>query len=208
VYKADGSSSSCINLDYLTITYKSAPIQYTIPASAGANGTISPGGSVKVNGGANQTFTITPNSGYQVDVVTVDGVSKGSFTSYPFYNVKANHRISATLKVSSISFSDPTKWYKIATRNNTNQCLDITGGSYANGTAVELWGKSNVNQEFQLKNAGSGYYTITCRGNTNYSIGMGGNFANGQTLKLWTTQTTNANQKFKLVPITGGYYRI
>ena len=207
-YKADASSSSCINLDYLTITYKSVPVQYTITASAGSNGTISPSGSVKVNSGANQTFTIAPNSGYQVDVVTVDGASKGSVTTYTFSNVTVNHTISATFKASSTTFPDPAKWYKIATRNNTNQCLDITGGSYANGTAVELWGKSNVNQEFQFKDAGSGYYTITCRGNTNYSIDMSGNFANGQTLKLWTTQTTNANQKFKLVPIAGGYYRI
>jgi hypothetical protein len=105
-------------------------------------------------------------------------------------------------------FPVPDKWYKIATRANTNQCLDVTNGTYANNTAIELWGKCNVNQEFKFQSAGNGYYTITCRGNTSYSIDMSGNFAIRQTLKLWTTDTGNNNQKFKLIPITGGYYRL
>jgi hypothetical protein len=37
---------------------------------------------------------------------------------------------------------------------------------------------------------------------------MSGNFANGQTLKLWSTNTSNPNQQFKLVALTGGYYRL
>ncbi len=205
-YKAESSVSSCINPDFIVLTYK-GEATYTITASAGANGSINPSGSVIVNIGNSPTFTISPNSGYQIDMVTVDGTNQGAITSYTFNYVSANHTISATFKTST-GFPDPTKWYKIATRSNTNQCLDVTGGNYANGTAVELWQKTNVNQEFQFKDAGSGYYTITCRGNTNYSIDMSGNFANGQTLKLWNTQTYNANQKFKLVPITSGYYRI
>jgi hypothetical protein len=109
---------------------------------------------------------------------------------------------------SSTTFPDPAKWYKIATKANTSLCLDVTGGNYANNTEIQLWTKANINQEFKFQNAGNGYYTITCRGNTNYSIDMSGNFANGQKLKLWTTNVNNANQKFKLVPITGGYYRL
>ncbi len=186
-----------------------APVsQYTINASAGSNGAISPSGNVKVNGGASQVFTITPNSGYNVSAVLVDGINQGGITSYTFSNVTANHTILVDFVSSSTTFPDPTKWYKIATRANTNQCLDVSGGNYANNTAIQIWNKSNTNQEFQFKNAGNGYYTITCRGNTNFSIDMGGNFANNQTLKLWTTNVNNANQKFKLVPITGGYYRI
>ena len=50
---------------------------YTITASAGANGTISPSGAVTVSYGASQSFTITPNSGYHVADVKVDGVSQG-----------------------------------------------------------------------------------------------------------------------------------
>ena len=106
------------------------------------------------------------------------------------------------------AFPDPSKWYKIATKANPGLCLDVSGGSYTLNNTIQLWGKCNINQEFQFKNAGNGYYTITCRGNTGFSIDMSGNFANGQKLKLWTTDVNNANQKFKLVPVTGGYYRL
>src|SRR5207342_340945 len=67
----------------------------TITASAGANGTIAPNGAVVVNYGSNQTFTITPSTGYHVNTVLVDGGSVGAVTTYTFTNVTANHTISA-----------------------------------------------------------------------------------------------------------------
>jgi mannan endo-1,4-beta-mannosidase len=73
----------------------------TITASAGANGNITPSGSVTVNQGANQTFTITPNSGYVVNAVSVDGSRVGAVTSYTFVNVQAAHSISATFVASA-----------------------------------------------------------------------------------------------------------
>jgi hypothetical protein len=69
---------------------------FTITASAGSNGSISPSGTVTVNQGANQSFTITPNSGFNISSVTVDGASQGAITTYTFSNVTANHTISAT----------------------------------------------------------------------------------------------------------------
>ena len=78
---------------------------YTLTASAGTGGTISPSGSVTVNHGANQTFTITPNTGYSVATVTVDGVSQGAISSYTFNNVTANHTISATFTANSATIS-------------------------------------------------------------------------------------------------------
>ena len=69
---------------------------FTITASAGANGTISPNGLTTVNYGGNQTYVITPNSGYNVASVTVDGTSVGAVTTYPFTSVSANHTITAT----------------------------------------------------------------------------------------------------------------
>jgi hypothetical protein len=53
------STTGGYNLDKITIATSTS--QYTITASAGSNGTISPSGSVKVNSGASQAFTITPN---------------------------------------------------------------------------------------------------------------------------------------------------
>ena len=55
--------------------------QYTITASAGANGSITPSGNVTVNYGASKSFTITPNAGYAVASVLVDGGSVGAVTS-------------------------------------------------------------------------------------------------------------------------------
>lgn len=69
---------------------------YTIDATAGPNGTISPSGSISVNHGENQYFTITPDAGYRVVDVLVDGISVGAFTNYTFTNVTSNHTIFAT----------------------------------------------------------------------------------------------------------------
>jgi len=72
------------------------PAQFTITASAGANGSISPTGAVSVTQGTNQTFTITADNTFAVTDVLVDGVSVGSRTSYTFTNVQGNHTIAAS----------------------------------------------------------------------------------------------------------------
>ena len=69
---------------------------YTIEATAGSNGSISPSGKTAVVSGEDATFVITPDSGYQVADVLVDGKSVGAVRSYTFENVKANHTISVT----------------------------------------------------------------------------------------------------------------
>ncbi len=69
---------------------------YTITASAGTGGVISPSGGISVQSGANQTFTIAANTGYNIADVTVDGVSQGAIASYTFSAVSANHTINAT----------------------------------------------------------------------------------------------------------------
>ena len=82
-----------------TISASFTIIQYTITASAGANGSISPSGDVVVDYGSDQTFKITPDVGYQVEDVLVDGSSVGAVTSYTFTNVTANHTISASFTI-------------------------------------------------------------------------------------------------------------
>jgi hypothetical protein len=73
-----------------------SPTTYTITATAGSGGSISPSGSVLVNDGNTPTFTITPNSGYHVLDVLVDSVSVGAVTSYTFAAVHAGHTIAAS----------------------------------------------------------------------------------------------------------------
>ena len=66
---------------------------YTIKATAGTGGSISPSGNVSVREGADQTFTITPDKGYAVSNVKIDGKSIGAVKSYTFENVRRTHTI-------------------------------------------------------------------------------------------------------------------
>ncbi|WLT30372.1 PKD domain-containing protein [Geothrix sp. PMB-07] len=93
---ASGASASATRL----ITVAPGGTTYTITASAGANGTISPSGAVSVSAGASRSFTMTPNAGYQVSSVTVDGVNQGALGTYTFSNVVANHSIAAAFATS------------------------------------------------------------------------------------------------------------
>ncbi len=82
-----------------TIAASFSMLTYTINASAGANGSISPSGNVNVNYGQNQTFTITPDTGYEIADVLIDGVSVGALSTYTFENVTANHTIEASFSI-------------------------------------------------------------------------------------------------------------
>ena len=66
---------------------------YTIQAAAGTGGSISPSGNVSVREGKDQTFTITPDKGYAVANVKIDGKSIGAVKSYTFENVRRTHTI-------------------------------------------------------------------------------------------------------------------
>ena len=66
---------------------------YTIKATAGSGGSISPSGNVSVREGGDQTFTITPDKGYAVANVKIDGKSIGAVKSYTFENVRRTHTI-------------------------------------------------------------------------------------------------------------------
>lgn len=84
------------NCEKGTLTIEEAP-EYTITASAGLNGSISPSGAVKVKKHQSQTFVITPNTGYVVANVKVDGVNLGSIRTYTFTDVtEEGHTIEAT----------------------------------------------------------------------------------------------------------------
>ena len=72
--------------------------RYTITAEAGEGGSISPSGRVSVTAGANRTFTITADDGYEIADVIVDDESVGAVSSYTFKNVRANHTIKVIFK--------------------------------------------------------------------------------------------------------------
>lgn len=78
-----------------TLTIDELPV-YTIKATAGIHGSITPSGDVDVLHGGSQTFTIAANRGYAISNVKIDGVSIGAVKSYTFENVTGNHTIEVT----------------------------------------------------------------------------------------------------------------
>ena len=80
-----------------------APDTYSVTPSSGAHGSISPGTAQSVTYGDDKTFTITPDTGYAVNAVKVDGVSVGAVTSYTFTGVSSPHTISASFSVAQLS---------------------------------------------------------------------------------------------------------
>ena len=82
------------------------PTTFTITASAGQGGSISPNGSVSVAKGADQKFTITPSEGYEIADVQVDGQSVGKKTEYTFENVTKAHTIAATFTEKAVILPD------------------------------------------------------------------------------------------------------
>ena len=90
---------------------------YTIKAAAGAGGSISPNGNVSVREGSDRTFTITPDKGYAVSNVKIDGKSIGAVRSYTFENVRHAHTI-------EVSFM------KAGGNHQTGVFVDVATGSY------------------------------------------------------------------------------
>lgn len=112
----DGSLETCnVSEDGLKVGDMNDASQnqvYTITCTAGANGSISPNGTDLVLSGDHQEYQITPDSGYKVQDVIVDGISIGAVYSYTFEQVWENHTIQATfekLPANTISAKDVVK---------------------------------------------------------------------------------------------------
>ncbi|OGV24626.1 MAG: hypothetical protein A2475_14365 [Ignavibacteria bacterium RIFOXYC2_FULL_35_21] len=77
-----------------TLTASFVPMnRYTITATAGTGGTISPSGAVSVIEGDDQAFTFTPNAGYEIADVLINGESQGKITEWEFTDVSSDHSI-------------------------------------------------------------------------------------------------------------------
>ena len=82
------------------------PTTYTITASAGQGGSITPSGAVSVAKGGSQTFTIKPSDNYEIEGVKVDNQSVGKKTEYTFENVTKAHTIAATFTEKAVILPD------------------------------------------------------------------------------------------------------
>lgn len=82
------------------------PTTYTITASAGQGGSITPSGAVSVAKGGSQTFTIKPSDNYEIEDVKVDGQSVGKVETYTIGDVNENHTIAATFTEKAVILPD------------------------------------------------------------------------------------------------------
>ncbi len=79
----------------------SSAVYYTLTATAGEGGSISPSGKVSLRRNETKTFAITPEEGYVVADVLVDGKSVGGVTEYTFEKITANHTIEVVFQKTS-----------------------------------------------------------------------------------------------------------
>ncbi len=117
-------------IDYFVISPKNVTLEsYEITATAGEGGTITAegltDGKVTVTEGENATFTITPNDGYHVDSVTVDGTAVDVVTEYTFSDVTANHTIAVTFAKDAMTVAKENLLAAINTANEKLAQTDV-----------------------------------------------------------------------------------
>ena len=103
---------------------------YTITASAGDNGSITPSGVVTVNSGESESFAISPATGYHIADVLVDGVSVGAVSTYIFNDVTANHTITASFAINT---------YTITASADENGSITPSGAVVVNSGASQTF---------------------------------------------------------------------
>ena len=179
----------------IAATFKAqAPVTYSLTASAGTGGTISPAGSVTVTQGASQTFTISAASGYQIDDVKVDGTSVGAVGSYTFSNVTAAHTIAATFKAQA-----PATYTLTIRKDGSGSGAVSTNpqvSSMPAGTSVLLTATPNADSVFSGWSGGCSGTDQTC------SIVLAGNTTVTAT---FTLKTTAKKLNITALATSGGY---
>ncbi|MEK7263835.1 MAG: T9SS type A sorting domain-containing protein [Bacteroidota bacterium] len=190
VKQKNGSITAFLSADLRNITF---PPTYTISATAGANGSIAPSGSIVVESGASQSFSITANQGYSVDSVLVDGVFVGSLASYSFTNVTSNHTITAKFKIyiytitaTAGSNGTVTPSGNISVTHGSNQQFTIAAnpeyaidsvfvdgvfvGALTSYTFTNVTANHSITAKFKFN-----IYTITASAESNGAIAPSGN---------------------------------
>ena len=121
------SSQADVDAKKAEITAKIADIQtqFTITATAGNGGKIAPTGATKVYKGTSKAFTITPNDGYHVDSLTVDGTAVDVVTEYTFSDVTANHTIAVTFAKDAMTVAKENLLAAINTANEKLAQTDV-----------------------------------------------------------------------------------
>lgn len=139
--------------------------EYVITATAGEHGKISPSGDVYVYDYNDQTFEITPDEGYEIDTLKVDGKAVDITTSYTFKIVDTNHTIEVTFKQTAPK--PPVE--ELPTILTQPQSVSVKAGEQAVFTLAASG--SSVHLQWQVdKNDGNGFVDIAGADTTGYKI--------------------------------------
>lgn len=139
--------------------------EYVITATAGEHGEISPSGDVYVYDYNNQTFEITPDEGYEIDTLKVDGKAVDITTSYTFKIVDTNHTIEVTFKQTAPK--PPVE--ELPAIHTQPQSVSVKAGEQAVFTITASG--SGVHLQWQVdKNDGNGFVDIAGADTTGYKI--------------------------------------
>ncbi|PCJ60544.1 MAG: hypothetical protein COA79_08200 [Planctomycetota bacterium] len=96
---------SNVNKDHMIeIVFIEDQVAYTIVANSGFGGSVSPAGATIVDVGNDLVINITPEIGYHISDVLVDGVSQGAISSHTFSSVNANHTFEADFSIDKLSY--------------------------------------------------------------------------------------------------------
>ncbi|MBX4197952.1 peptidoglycan-binding protein [Candidatus Parcubacteria bacterium] len=193
------------------------PINYTIAATAGVGGSITPTGSISVTSGGSQTFTISPNTGFQIQVVTVDGSSAGAPGVYTFSNITGNHTISATftqIPVPTYSVTATASTGGTISPSGTNTVNQGTSATYiitpnlgfqVQSVVVDGVNKGSI-QAYTFPNTTTGSHTISATFSpvtSTYTItasaGTGGSISPAGTVSV----NQGGSQTFTITPASG-----
>ncbi len=114
---------------------------YTIVATAGPGGSIEPEGQIQVNHGDDREFIITPDAGYEIADVVVDGFSVGAIANYTFNNVVSDHTIDASFSLLE---------YTITVSASPIEGGTVSGGGvYKHGETVDLTAVADDSYRFK-----------------------------------------------------------
>ena len=184
---------------------------YTISASSGSNGSVSPAGSTSVAYSGSQVYTITPATGYHVGDVLVDGASVGAVDSYTFSNVSSSHTISASFAANSYTISSnsgangsvsPAGSTSVAYSGSQVYTITPATGYHvgdvlvdgASVGAVDSYTFSNVSSSHTISASfAANSYTISSNSGANGSVSPAGS----------TSVAYSGSQVYTITPATG-----
>jgi len=123
---ADGSSTASADVTNIAVTCVTIPT-FTLTASSGPNGSIAPSGSVKVNGGASQSFVATPSAGYGIQQWMLDGaVVQNGGDIYTLTDVLTHHMVRVTFAHTTLTPSVAALGLSV---NDTTVNANLTGNA-------------------------------------------------------------------------------